>query len=88
MKRSSSSLDQPSAINDDELYQVPYKKMVRRSPPRSRYNNEEKYDHRRQQTSMDPRVVRQDLLYSLDGIFFLYHPENLKVRMPLHRNQF
>jgi len=70
MKRSSSSLDQQSAINDDELYQVPYKKVVRRSPPRSEYNNEEKYDHRKQQTSMDPRVVRQDLLYFLDGIFF------------------
>jgi hypothetical protein len=76
MKRSSSSLDQQSTNNDDELHQASYEKVVRRSSPRPRYNYEEKTDHRRQEISMDQRVVRQDLLYSLDGIF-LYHTQKI-----------
>jgi len=79
MKRSSSSLDEQSVNHDDEFHQASYAKMVRNSSPRSRYNNEEKTAHDRQEISMDQRVVRQDLLYSLDGIF-LYHSENLKIR--------
>ncbi len=66
MKRSSSSLDQQSTNNNDELHQTSNAKMVRHSSPRS-----EKTDHRRQQISLDQRVVRQDLLYFLLGIFFI-----------------
>ncbi len=61
MKRSSSSLNQQVKNNDDESPQASYAKMARHSPSR--------FDHRRQEIPMDQRVVRQDLLYSLDGIF-------------------
>jgi len=78
MKRTSSSLDHQSTDNNDEFHQAFYAKMVRNSSLRSRHNSQEKSEHPRQEISMDQRVVRQDLLYSLDGIF-LYHSENLKL---------
>jgi hypothetical protein len=59
MKRSSPALDQPLTNNDDEFHQTSYAKMARRSSPRSKYSYEEKTNQ---------RVVRQDLLYFLDGI--------------------
>jgi hypothetical protein len=78
MKRTSSSLDHQSTDNDDEVHQAFYANMVRHSSLRSKHNSQEKTDYRRQEISMDQCVVRQDLLYSLDGIF-LYHSGNLKL---------
>lgn len=53
MKGSSSSLDQQSMNNDDELHQKVYTKTARNSSSRSRHNYKEKPDHRRQEISMD-----------------------------------
>jgi len=71
MKRPSSTSDRQLTTNDDEIYQTLSRKMARYSPSQSRYNYEEKTTHRTQQISLDQCVVRQDLLYSLDGIFFI-----------------
>jgi len=61
MKRS--SLDHQSTDSgDDEFNQAFSSKMVRRSPPRFKYNSQEKIDQRRQEIPMDQGVVRQDLL--------------------------
>jgi hypothetical protein len=78
MKRSSSSLGQQSTNNNDESHQTTYAKVAQQPSSRSRYNYEEKNDYRRQQTSMDQHVVRQDLLCSLDGIF-LYQPAKFQL---------
>lgn len=65
MKKFSSSLDPQLKYNGQEPNQTSFANMARRTTPQSRLNQQQQ-----QQTFMDQRVVRQDLLFSSDGIFF------------------
>ncbi len=69
MKRSSSPLDQQVTNYNDKFSQTSDAKVVRRSSSQSRFNHEEKTHYHQQEISTDQSVVRQDILYFLDGIF-------------------
>ena len=69
MKHRHSYTDQESTDDDEKLHKLSYQKVARQSPTQSKHKDEEKPDCYTQSDSLDKCVVRQDLLYSLDGIF-------------------